>query len=123
VSSEFKPHHSEVNLLITDTMGELEVRTMPHMLKLCKLKDFLSLNKELQRGNKAFERIQVGPFQGERLKFVIHLMNEQHMSDLKIVFNISILLTKELVEEIAIHKKNRKNNDKPLTFRGYVVRY
>jgi len=123
VSSEFKPHHSEVNLLITDTMGELEVRTMPHMLKLCKLKDFLSLNKELQRGNKAFERIQVGPFQGERLKFVIHLMNEQHMSDLKIVFNISILLTKELVEEIAIHKKNRKNNDKPLTFKGYVVRY
>ena len=123
MSSEFKPHHSEVNLLITDTMGELEVRTMPHMLKLCKLKDFLFSNKELQRGNKAFERIQVGPFQGERLKFVIHLMNEQHMSDLKIVFNLSILLTKELVEEIAIHKKNRKNNDKPLIYKGYVVRY
>ena len=93
------------------------------MLKLCNLKDFLSSNKELQRGNKAFEKIQVGPFQGERLKFIIHLMNEQHMSDLKIVFNLSILLTKELVEEIAIHKKNRKINDKPLTYKGYVVKY
>lgn len=123
MSNEFKPHHSEVNLMITNTMGELEIRTIPHMLKLCNLKDFLSLNKELERGNKAFEKVQVGPFQGERLKFVIHLMNEQHMSDLKIVFNISILLTKELVEEIAIHKKNRKINDKPLIYKGYVVKY